>query len=151
MGQPSIRAMEGCGSRGAQQIQQAFSSRVEDMGSGREEPFVKEEHCEQAEEFLEKLSPRQGGVCYVEPSGSYRDTRLHWLYRGQADNDHSLIPSAFRKGPLAARAMTGSLRSMRRSKPLRVFLVWPMRPAYRCRRIRRSLGRLLAAFILRST
>ena len=72
------------------------------MGSGREEPFVKEEHCEQAEEFLEKLSPRQGGVCYVEPSGSYRDTRLHWLYRGQADNDHSLIPSAFRKGTLAA-------------------------------------------------
>jgi hypothetical protein len=61
--------------------------------------FVKLEECAETEEFLKKLSPRQGESFYVERSGSYRDMRLHWLYRGQADNEHFLVPSAFRKGP----------------------------------------------------
>lgn len=55
--------------------------------------------CTEVEEFLEALSPRKGSIFYVEPCGSYRDTRLHWLYRGQSDSEHFLIPSAFRKEP----------------------------------------------------
>lgn len=74
------------------------------------------EQCAEAEEFLEKLSPRKGDIFYTEPSGSYRDTRLHWLYRGQADNEHSLTPSAFRKEPACPLAAFGKVGHDRKSQ-----------------------------------
>lgn len=62
-------------------------------------PFVNVDKCTSSSEFLHKLSPR-GDIFKLERSGSYRDRRLYWVYRGQADDDHHLIPSAFRKTPV---------------------------------------------------
>lgn len=82
----------------------------------RYDKFEEVVECEEAKEFLENLSPRKSNIFYVESSGSFRDTRLHWLYRGQADNEHPLVPSAFRKGPACPLAAFGAVGHDRRSQ-----------------------------------
>jgi FRG domain len=96
------------------QVPECFSSRVQDMQ--RFDKFEEVVQCQEANEFLDKLSPRKGNIFYVESCGSYRDTRLHWLYRGQSDNEHSLVPSAFRKGPACPLAAFGDVGHDRKSQ-----------------------------------
>lgn len=53
-------------------------------------------HCTQASEFLNALSPRGEYFGTVEAAGSRRNRIDHWLFRGHADKEWLLIPSALR-------------------------------------------------------
>jgi hypothetical protein len=78
--------------------------------------FVKLEPCQDADEFLDKLSPRGKIFNQPERHGSYRDVALDWLYRGQSDDEHLLVPSALRMKPFSPLAAFGGECTSRRSQ-----------------------------------
>jgi hypothetical protein len=52
--------------------------------------------CEGADEFLDLLSPRGRLFGGTEAVGSHTHLGDAWVFRGHADDDYQLVPSAFR-------------------------------------------------------
>lgn len=62
---------------------------------------IKHYHCETVEEFIERITP-----------GDEEEKHQWFIYRGQADADWGLVPSAFREsGHLTARSLFGCMRA----------------------------------------